>query len=412
MLLWKALKHRGTRLLWIGQLTSAVGDEIHRVAFVWLSVQLIGSDTGYLASLSLTASILMSFFGTRIVDHLPSERAMVKLDFIRAIIVVIPVIFYLLGLPTFVILVVCAVAISAFSALFEPVVMETVPKVANEPNLLKAANGLMSTTFRLGRVVGPAIVGLLGAFIPMIHFFTIDMMTFFISAYSIHAIRLPKSDPIALPPFSTKEFLRNYKSSMMLLKSKPAVYRALMAKCLTGGCWYVAYGLGLALLANEITPNNVKTFGVMVSFYGIGNVASALWFGNIQRKNSELLIYSGLIYLGITFLMISAAKTLPLLFLFAALSAVGGPWNDLPFVDLVQAHFKRSEIAKIFRLRNMTETFFMLVMTTTSPILFKICTVRGTIAICAGIMLIAGIYSELGRRRDITKLAHSQAGSS
>lgn len=398
MLLWKALKHRGTRLLWFGQMTSAVGDEIHRVAFVWLSVQLVGSDTGYLTSLQLLASILMGFFGTRLVDHLPSERAMMKLDFIRAGIVLIPVAFYLAGEKSFVILAICAISMSAFGALFEPVIMETVPKVAHEPTLLKAANGLMSTTFRMARIIGPAIVGLLSSFVPMIHFFTIDSLTFFISAYSIHSLKIPKTSVADLPPFSSKEFIENFKNSYQLLKSNPAVHRSLIAKCVTGGAWWLAYGIGLALLANEITPNDVKTFGIMISFYGVGNVASALFFANIQRRQPEKLIYSGLVYLGVTFFLISISNNLSLVYLLTALSAVGGPWNDLPFIDLVQAHVKPNEISKIFRLRNLIETFCMLVMMGSSPILLKFFTVRTVIAICALIMLFTGLYSEWLRR--------------
>ena len=46
----RGLRKRAIALLWGGQALSAIGDEIYRVALIWLAVGLVGADAGYLAA--------------------------------------------------------------------------------------------------------------------------------------------------------------------------------------------------------------------------------------------------------------------------------------------------------------------------------------------------------------------------
>lgn len=52
-----ALKKRAVALLWCGQAMSAIGDEIYRVALIWLAVNIIGPDTGFPASRPCVAAV-------------------------------------------------------------------------------------------------------------------------------------------------------------------------------------------------------------------------------------------------------------------------------------------------------------------------------------------------------------------
>jgi len=47
MLIFNAFKDLRIRRLWIGQVGSSVGDELYRMAFIWLAVELLGADTGH-----------------------------------------------------------------------------------------------------------------------------------------------------------------------------------------------------------------------------------------------------------------------------------------------------------------------------------------------------------------------------
>ena len=62
MLLLKALRNRDILLLWVGQILSATGDEVYRVAFIWLAVSMIGPDTGFLVGSQVLALLLVTLF--------------------------------------------------------------------------------------------------------------------------------------------------------------------------------------------------------------------------------------------------------------------------------------------------------------------------------------------------------------
>jgi hypothetical protein len=103
----------------------------------------------------------------------------------------------------------------------------------------------------------------------------------------------------------------------------------------------------------------------------------------------------------VCFLFIGVAKSFPLLLFATALTAIGGPLNDLPFVDLVQAQFPLRDLPKIFRLRMTIENFSTFVFLLFSPLLFRTFSIRNVI-LGAGFFILA--FGISGIRRTNRKL--------
>ena len=323
---------------------------------------------------------------------------MISVDLLRALITLTPVFLFYLNRPSFPALVVSSVLLSGLGAFFEPALQGVLPLAAKDTTTLKAANGLMSTTLRLARVMGPAIIGLLSALIETIHFFTLNSLSYLFSAFSVFSIRESISTASIRHSSENKHLLTSFLSSFKLLRTRPSVLRTLFAKTITGGAWGLVYGLGMALLVHEISPKDVKAFGLVMGAYGIGNVFAAILIGNLERKNPERMVYFGLSWLGICFAFVAGAKSFPLLLFATALTAIGGPLNDLPFMDLVQAEFGLKDLSKIFRLRMIAETFFSLLFMLISPLLFRFFPIRSVIFGC-GIFILAfgvlGLFNDL-----------------
>jgi hypothetical protein len=145
----RALFDRSIFALWFGQVLSGVGDEIYRVAFTWICVQEVGKDAGGLSVLLVLSGLFGATFASRWFRSLPSDSVLVRLDLYRAGISLVPVVFYPFPQWRFPALVVATLLLFGLSSAFEPVLMEFVPKVARSPELLRGANGLMATTYRL-----------------------------------------------------------------------------------------------------------------------------------------------------------------------------------------------------------------------------------------------------------------------
>src|SRR3954463_12362237 len=112
MLMLKALRDRSIRLLWSGQALSSIGDEIYRVALIWLAVGLIGPDTGYLAAAQSGALLILSLVGGRWADQWDHRRTMIGVDQLRAVIVLAPVAAFYAGHVTLPLLIAVALSLA------------------------------------------------------------------------------------------------------------------------------------------------------------------------------------------------------------------------------------------------------------------------------------------------------------
>ncbi len=388
----RALFDRSIFALWFGQVLSGVGDEIYRVAFTWICVQEVGKDAGGFSVLLVLSGLLGATFASRWFRSLPSDRVLVRLDLYRAGISLVPVVFYPFPQWRFPALVVATLLLFGLSSAFEPVLMEFVPKVARSPELLRGANGLMATTYRLARVVGPSIIGILTAWISMVHFFTLNALTFVGSAASIRSIGWA-----AASAETGAQQAIGWIEGWKLIRGIPAIHRSIWAKCVSGGAWSLAYGVGLALLVDEMHPGQVSIFGTLIAVYGVGNLAGAIGIGSVRRRHPELWIYGGLIWLGIGFMVLSGARDMNVLHGVIAITAMGGPVNDLPFVDLAQTHYRPEELAGIFRMKVILDSLITLVFFAVSPWAFQVLGVRTVLAICGVAMMLSGIGSGFAR---------------
>lgn len=394
MMMLKALRNRPIALLWGGQALSAIGDEIYRVALIWLAVSLIGADTGFLAAGQCAAVLTFSLIGGRWADRWDHFRTLIGVDALRALIVLLPVALYYFHPVSLPVLWGVALTLSALSAFFDPALQAMLPRFSRDWESLRAATGLMSTTIRLARVVGPAIIGLLTPWISMIHFFTLDALTFAVSALSISAIRKKGPSP-AKPP--ARSVLDTVLSGFNLVRSTPRMPFLITVKAIAGGAWNLGYSLGLALRVHELAPHDPRAFGFVVAAYGFGNIASALFLGNLRRNRPGLMMFTGYLWLGTGFVLIAVSHGLPALMLSAAFMAIGGPMNDLPFVDVVQSLFDIDDIPKVIRLRMAVETATTLLCMLISPLLFRVLSSSVVIALC-GIAIVgvgaAGLIRE------------------
>jgi DHA3 family macrolide efflux protein-like MFS transporter len=385
-----ALKNKSVSLLWLGQALSSIGDEIFRVALIWMAVGLIGANSGYVAAGQCASLLFLSLVGGKWADHWRPLNTMITVDLVRGLIVLVPVIISLFMAPPLWIFLATAFIISGLGAFFDPALQTCLPSFAKDEKSLRGATGLMSTTMRLARVTGPTIIGLLSGIISTIHFFTLDSISFFFSAFCVNKLsrlHIPKVNEIKI---SKSSFLQSILSGYSAVRSKEGMSFVFIAKAITGGTWNLAFTLGLTLLVEQMTHHDVRAFGGVIAGYGIGNLAGALYFGNTHRPNTFKLMYSGYVWLGIGWILVISAPNIFLVMVSAAICGFGGPMNDLPFTDLIQASYPVSEMPKVFRFRMAVETGSTLVCTSLAPLLLKIVSVRSMIGICAGFAILMG----------------------
>jgi DHA3 family macrolide efflux protein-like MFS transporter len=386
----RALSHRPIFVLWTGEALSAIGDEVYKVALVWLAVKMVGADAGYLAAGQAAAVLLFGLVGGIWADHWDPRRTMLNVDLIRGALVLIPVawVYFLpLNLP---ILIFVALSVASLSAFFEPAMQAVIPRLAPGRELMQATNGLMGTTSRLARTVGPAMIGSLTAVIPTIHFFTLDAITFGFSAWAVAKLKkdLP---PDFLPNRPRVNPLAAIGAGFALIKGNAPLKYVLYSKAVASGCWNIVLPLGVALLVQKVFPGDVRVYGWILAAYGSGNLAGALVLSNVSMDRPYRTMGLGFALLGAGFIGLTLAPNLPLMMLAVAAAAVGGPMNDLAHIDIIQRSFKPEQLVRVVRFRMAVEFTGITASLALAPTLFRLFDPHLVIALAGAGTLAAGV---------------------
>lgn len=178
---------------------SAVGDQLYAVALTWIDVQVFGAAAGYLSALS--ALMLLAVLGIgRWADGWRPRHSMVRADLARAAILLIAVAAWMAAAaPSGWMLIAAVLVLAAGQAVFQPAVQTVLPGLVRDPALLPAANGLLDTTDRSARLLGPGLVALLSGWLPVMHFLTLDALSFTGSAAALTMIGRRHADPPIAP---------------------------------------------------------------------------------------------------------------------------------------------------------------------------------------------------------------------
>jgi MFS family permease len=187
------LAERNFGLLFLGQATSAFGDRLAPIALAFAVLDLTGSasDLGFvLAAQTLPTLLLVAVAGVW-ADRLPRQLVMLSSDAIRCGSQGTTAALLLLHQARIWELVVLQAVYGAAEAFFTPAMTGLIPATAG-PGRLREANALMSLSRSAVGVGGPAVGGVLVAFLSPGIALAGDAATFVISAASLGLLRLER----------------------------------------------------------------------------------------------------------------------------------------------------------------------------------------------------------------------------
>lgn len=393
------LKQRDLSMLWGSQVLSAIGDQLHSLAVLWIAVQIGGPKAGLVAASGTTAGTIFGLFAGVYADRLDRRVAMIVVDVLRAAAVLLLAIVAQLGDLQLWQLGLVAVAVSTLGSLFNPCMSASLPALVEQPELLRAMTALMMMTFRIARLIGPGIAGLLLAYCPVSTFFVIDSATYVVSAVAIWSLGSkylwrPKS-------LSKKGGLHGIRvdlalSTRVVLRHRQLAF-ALAISSFEPGLWCAAYLVGLPLLIKQgaLGLANVKVtdYAVIICAYGCGNVLSLLCVGTHElARRCSFFIGLGLSIMGLGFVLLSSSGNLIFACIAAAFAATGGPVSDMAMTTLLQkfpAHYR----GKLSSLRSSLDGLSAAIGLTTASFLFATVSSTIGIALCGSGILILGLVS-------------------
>lgn len=398
MVFLKAFLRPHIALLWVSQVLSAMGDYFYTIAVIWLAVRTVGSNAGFIVAAGTMSQLLFGLIGGVYADRWDRRKIMVCVDLVRAVSVAMLPFLHAFGILQYWHFIVVAIIIGGLGSLFDPALQASLPLLAGDKQTLQAMNGLMDVTSRLARALGPSLAGLLVVILPLPQFFTLDAISFVVSALAILSLTrhfIKKSVPQKPIQAGIGGIIQDSKKAYQLVWRHTLLSWTIISYGIINLLWSICFILGVPFLVDQTLHGDVGAYGLIVGAYGVGNVISNFVIGSLHLPQRTLMIFGGKIVLGLGFLLMAVSHSLPLAMLGSACAALGGPMGDIPLSTMMQTDLPSNQLGKIYSFRMIVSNIGASLGYLIAKPLFDYAGVGLTIQLGAGAIVLlgcAGLY--------------------
>jgi len=335
------LTNRRFLQLWIGQGFSFVGDFVSTVALVVLVVRISGSASavGGVLVARLLPTLASPLVGV-LADRLDRRAILVACDIARAGLIVGVIFTRSLAL-----IYVLVFLIGAARTFFNPTIRAVFPSVVGG-NELARANALISGTFSVSVMVGPALGGLLVATVGVEMAFLLDAATYLISAALLSRIPLPRPESERGESFAGE--LRAGLGYLAGARVPLAIVIGTFLTILTANATVPAE----VFLAKGIFDAGDTGYGLLVAFWGGGMVVGSALTAVLDGRVNLVILY--FVSMFVTALALAGAGVSPTFVLALVALAVAGAANGMDNVatdTVLQRRVPEALLGRVFSVR-------------------------------------------------------------
>jgi MFS family permease len=270
-----ALSKPRFRLYVAGHAVSVIGGWIQQVAIAWLVFRLTNSAfllglAGFLLNIFY---LLLGPLAGLAADRLPRLKTLIVIDIVLAALSTLLVGLAAAGVETVAAYLGVAALIGAANAFEMPVRQTLIRIIVEERALVTSALGMSAMVFNVGRMVGPAIAGIVLAYLSEAWCFALNALSYAAIIAALLAMRLP---PEPAWPAASLGAAQSFSESLQVLFAFPAV-RYFLPVCVALGLLATPYVPLMPSIVSHFFDGQSSTLGLLMSSAGIGALASATY---------------------------------------------------------------------------------------------------------------------------------------
>ncbi|HSS67342.1 MAG TPA: MFS transporter [Nocardioidaceae bacterium] len=292
---FQALHVRNYRLYWTGGVISNSGTWMQRVAQDWLVLQLTHSGTalGITTGLQFLPFLLFTPLGGLVADRFRKRRVLAVTQTALAATAGLLGLLAVTGVVTEYHVFVLAFVFGVATAFDTPARQSFVVEMVGH-DILPNAVGLNSASFNVGRIVGPALAGLLIAALGSGVRATgwvilLNAVSYVAVLGSLRAMRSSELSPAPLAPRRTKGALRE--AGRYVLDRPELVFVFVVA--FAAGTFGMNFQITNALMATSVFDRGASEYGILGSAMAVGSLAGALLAARRASAGRVILVLSG-----------------------------------------------------------------------------------------------------------------------
>jgi len=310
----RALRYRNYRLLWTGQTFSVTGTWMQSLALAWLVLTL--TDSAILLALvgafQFGPTLVFGLVGGLIADRFPKRNILVVTQAVMSLLAAVLAVLVVTDVVQLWHVYVIALVSGFATAVDMPTRQSFVSELVDKDDLVNAV-ALNAALFNAGRVVGPAIAGIILAVSSPAMCFGLNALSFIAPISSLLRMRFA-AKPVIARSGSNLERLRE---GLGYVRATPAILLpiALVGFVATFG---MNFNVWIPLLAKEELATGAGGFGLLMSSLGVGSLIGALTLAFRGKKPQRHLMLLAAALLGGLELILALAGSAGLHLLVAA----------------------------------------------------------------------------------------------
>ncbi len=286
-LVFRSLHERNFRLFFLGHAVSVTGTWMQRVGQDWLVLELTDSAVavGIASALQFLPMLLLGMLGGVTVDRVDRRRLLLGTQALSAVLAALLAALALTGAIDLWMIYAIALALGMVTVFDVPArqvfLTDMVP-----PEDYVNAQALNSTVHNAGRLVGPAIAGLLIVGVGTGATFLVNALSFV--AVIIALLRIDTSRLRGLAP--TERAAGQVRAGFRYVWAD-ADLRACMVLVAIVALFGQNFRVVLPVLARDTFGEGAQAYGLLTSALGVGAVLGALAAASRQRSSARSLLY-------------------------------------------------------------------------------------------------------------------------
>jgi MFS family permease len=307
---FRPFRHRAFATVWTGSFVSNIGTWMETVAIGVYVTQATGQAawTGTVAALTYVPTVLLGPFGGALADRFDRRRFLVAVTLFQTLLAAVLTALAATdrlsvgAVATIVLLAGCAFSVAM------PAVQAMTPDLVGADDLLGAMS-LGAAQYNLGRVVGPALAGLVITAGGLAWAFGLNVVSFGAVLVALALIRIP---PLARADGERPRVLRTIADGVVAARRDPGIRTALLLLLAT--TFLVSPFIGLVpAVAIKVFDEGASGTSALVTAQGVGAVAAALAAAPLAaRLGRGRLLATALVLVGPAAVLYGVAPTFAL----------------------------------------------------------------------------------------------------
>lgn len=316
-----ALYHSNFRYFWIGQCISLIGTWMQNAGQSWLVLQITNNAflLGVLNAVQFMPMLLFSLYAGVIIDRFPKRKLIIATQIGLMLCALSLTILLYTGHVKYVYILIIAVFLGSFQALDNPARQSFMIELVGKDDLMNAI-ALNSSIFNAARIFGPALAGLMIAWLGPGAAFLTNGLSFLAVIYGLTKIT---EDGMPDKKAARRGILSDVKELLRYIKKVHILYGVIVVVTIVN-IFCLNFNTLIPIFAVYSLHLNAQGYGFLTASMGVGALIGAMSLATHSGRGPRIGVFiTGVLVLSVFLILLGTQSNSLLSSLFLAVSGWG-----------------------------------------------------------------------------------------